>query len=147
MARYQDYSVPIHGERIDTRDLVKRKAWLEKTKNEATQAEEYAESIKDDPDKKQSVLDAMEPLNDDEQEELDDIEKIENGVNDFSDGEMLIDEDNFQDFAKEYAEEMGKNLDEWPYDCIDWSEAANALKSDYTEYRYNGCTYLARDRD
>ncbi len=51
------------------------------------------------------------------------------------DGITMIADAYFEEYAKELAEELGVISDkhEWPYTCIDWEEAANALQEDYTE--------------
>jgi hypothetical protein len=61
-------------------------------------------------------------------------------------GLYFIDEDYFEDHARELAEEVGAiNSDlEWPCTHIDWSAAADELRSDYTEVEYDGNNYLVR---
>jgi len=59
-------------------------------------------------------------------------------------GLFFIDEDYFEDYAKELAADLGvisSDL-EWPCTHIDWSEAADALRQDYTEVEFDGNTYL-----
>jgi hypothetical protein len=61
-------------------------------------------------------------------------------------GVGFIPEDKFEDYAQELAEDIGA-IDRdagWPLQHIDWSAAADALRMDYTEYEFDGVTYLAR---
>jgi len=61
--------------------------------------------------------------------------------------ETLIHEWDFVDFAKELAEECADGINivnQWPYNCIDWKEAAEALKSDYMDIEIEGIPYLYR---
>ena len=61
-------------------------------------------------------------------------------------GALFIDEDYFEDYARELAEDVGAiNSDfEWPCTHIDWSAAADELRSDYTEVEYDGNNYIVR---
>lgn len=62
------------------------------------------------------------------------------------DGLTLIPEDDFEDYAREYAEDVGAFNDDssWPYTCIDWEAAANELRTDYTCITFDGEDYLYR---
>ena len=66
---------------------------------------------------------------------------------DWTYGEMLIRESYFEDYARELAEDIhGHAIRDasWPFDCIDWEAAAEALKQDYAEVDYDGVAYLIR---
>jgi hypothetical protein len=83
----------------------------------------------------------------DEESELAELETLENEISDFMHGEAMIPEDCFEDYARELAEDLHwKAVREasWPFTCIDWSEAAEELRQDYSEVEYQGQTYLAR---
>lgn len=59
----------------------------------------------------------------------------------------LIRESYFTDYAEELAEDMhGKAIAAavWPFDCIDWEQAARNLQQDYSECEFNGVTYYYR---
>ena len=59
----------------------------------------------------------------------------------------MIAESYFEDYARELASDIyGKEIDEakWPFDCIDWEQAASALKIDYGTVEFDGQTYLYR---
>lgn len=84
----------------------------------------------------------------DEAEELRDLEAfIAEGSPSWEDGETLIRESYFEDYAQELAddlhgERMAKN--EWPFSCIDWERAARELRYDYTGADFDGVTYYYR---
>jgi hypothetical protein len=61
-------------------------------------------------------------------------------------GCTLIPEDDFAEYAEEFAADIGAiNRDaEWPLNHINWEAAAEALKADYTRVDLDGTTYLAR---
>ena len=61
-------------------------------------------------------------------------------------GVTLIREDCFEDYARELAEDIGAISKDtsWPATCIDWEQAANELKMDYTEVDFNGVSYYVR---
>jgi len=62
------------------------------------------------------------------------------------DGVYFIDEDYFEDHAREFAEDIGAIQDEmsWPATHIDWSAAADELRYDYSEVEFQGNNYLFR---
>lgn len=65
---------------------------------------------------------------------------------DWTFGETLVRDDYFEVYAQELAEEIGA-VDRdapWPANCIDWSEAAEQLKMDYSELDIHGQTYWGR---
>lgn len=58
----------------------------------------------------------------------------------------FIGEDVFGDYARETAISIGAIQEDagWPVDYIDWEQAANALKSDYSNIVIDGTTYFYR---
>lgn len=60
-----------------------------------------------------------------------------------------------QGFAEHYAEQYAREFasdvagmdrsEPWPFNHIDWSAAAEALKTDYTEVEILGATFYLRD--
>jgi hypothetical protein len=61
-------------------------------------------------------------------------------------GETLIRDSYFEEYAQELAEDLGylqKNVS-WPYDCINWEQAARELQQDYTSADFDGVTYWLR---
>ncbi len=59
-------------------------------------------------------------------------------------GVTLINEDYFEEYAKFFAEDLGVAVDEWPGCYIDWEQAANSLRNDYSEVQYEDRTFLVR---
>jgi len=58
----------------------------------------------------------------------------------------LISEADFKDFAMEEAKCLSEvNFNDWPYNRIDWDQAAEDLKSDFTCIEFDGATYYTRD--
>ena len=104
---------------LDTRDLYKRKCELESLRDAVTTA----------------------------REELEELETLENEISDFKHGETMIPENDFEDYARQFAEDIGAMEgvgDKWPCTCIDWERAARELAMDYSTVEYQGDTYLVR---
>lgn len=59
---------------------------------------------------------------------------------------QLIAESDFEDYARELAEDIGAIPDDaaWPCTCIDWEKAARELQVDYSSVTYDGTDYLYR---
>lgn len=159
---------------IDTRDLYKRKCELESLRDAVTTAREELEEAKtalaahDTVDNRASHFDwiggkkdletavtdaenslevAESDFGDDEKTELDELETLESEIADFMHGETMILERDFEDYAREMAEDIGAMEgvgDKWPCTCIDWEQAAEELAMDYTTVEYQGDTYLVR---
>jgi len=68
------------------------------------------------------------------------------GYGDWDDGETLIADHYFEEYAQELAEDIGAiNRDaSWPNNYIDWEAAARALQQDYTSVEYGDTTYWMR---
>jgi hypothetical protein len=91
-------------------------------------------------------------LDDDDRARLAELDKLSRDLrDDLSDadrkGYHFIEEDSFESYARELAEdcEGRKAFDNWPMTCIDWAEAADQLRPDYSEIEFEGVTYLYRD--
>ena len=86
----------------------------------------------------------------DEIEEITDIEKLEDEVNDyagdnFEDGVYLIVEDDFEDFVEQDLEDCGYIPKDFPtWIKIDWEVTAENVRQDYSEVEFRGTTYLFR---
>ena len=61
-------------------------------------------------------------------------------------GEALIRDTHFEEYAQELAEDIGAVNTEsgWPNNCIDWKEAADQLRIDYTSVDFDGVEYWVR---
>ena len=56
----------------------------------------------------------------------------------------LISDHYFTDYARDVAEDQVSatvDFDDWPFDMINWDDAAELLQDDYTEIEFNGDTY------
>lgn len=65
----------------------------------------------------------------------------------WNDGVYLIGEDNFEEYAKQFAEDIGaiSGDEHWPATCIDWEKAASELQFDYSSVEFDGETYWYRE--
>lgn len=53
----------------------------------------------------------------------------------------------FEDYTREFASDVyGREIDEakWPFDCIDWSKAADELRVDYSSVDLDGNEFWYR---
>ena len=59
---------------------------------------------------------------------------------------VVIPADEFQDYARELAEDIGAVSDDagWPGRHIDWQAAADELAHDYSTFTYDGTDYYVR---
>ena len=92
-------------------------------------------------------LKAQDELDDEDQEELSKAEALIEELGDEAEsGIYLIHENNFEDYAREFAEDIGAidSDSTWPATCIDWERAADELRMDYSEIEYDGETYYYR---
>jgi len=60
-----------------------------------------------------------------------------------SNASILIHEDYFENYARQYADDIGatNRNESWPYSYVDWEKAADALKQDFSAADFNGVTY------
>lgn len=85
----------------------------------------------------------------DERRELEQLHEFEKYASsqlpDWEYGETFIAESFFEQYAEQYAEDIGAiGYSNWPSCHIDWSAAADDLKMDYTEIDFLGYTFWAR---
>ncbi len=74
-------------------------------------------------------------------------DKYESEFSDWKYGVLFIRDDRFEEYAEEYAGDIGA-IDPnagWPLDHIDWNAAAEDLKEEFTEVEFMGETYWGRD--
>jgi len=153
---------------IDPRDVIERIEELEEERQELVGAIDGAKDDLKDAQDDTSVLqtdaaeesrlfqkigDAESALIDWDDENGDELTALkslaEEGANEtseWSSGETLIHEDYFTEYAQDLAEDLGMDHNQpWPYDCIDWEKAAEALKADYSTVDFDGQTYYIRN--
>lgn len=86
----------------------------------------------------------------DDYEELQALEALAqqcDGYGDWEHGETLIRESYFETHAEELAEALhggAVRSASWPFNCIDWEQAVDALRYDYISVDFDGVTYLVR---
>ena len=82
---------------------------------------------------------------DTEAAELGQLNELRAEISGWDSGVTLIDEDDFEEYAQEYARETGsRDLDSWPNEHINWAAAAEALAEDYQSADYQGTSYYYR---
>ena len=112
-------------------------------------SEEVADAESAVSDAQTNLDDANIQFGEDEQTELAELDELESEVGrEWKHGEQLIPEDYFENHARELADELGymdnKATSSWPFTCIDWEQAAEELKQDYSQADYQGTTYFFR---
>ena len=77
------------------------------------------------------------------------IQELKNqNIYGWDDGITFVKDSYFEEFAEDEAEQLGyfRNCDKnaWPYNCINWSFAADQLQQDYSSVEFDGETYWYR---
>jgi hypothetical protein len=84
----------------------------------------------------------------DEGVELHDLLEFETECSNFSeweDGLTFIRDGYFDEYAQDLAGEIyGIDINVWPFSCIDWDDAADKLKDDYTTVDFGSEQYWVR---
>lgn len=126
--------------RDDIEDLIaERDAVQEEMDCLDVEAEDWDEEYEDLQMKRDDLNIRIEDL---ENENLELIEFADDlgayGIN----GQTLINEDYFEDYAKQVAQDQcNMDLDEWPFWNINWDSAAQQLQADYSEVEFGGTTF------
>lgn len=116
---------------FDTRDLVERIAYIQnelETDADFRDQEQPQEYLSDD--ERETLVEELRQL----QEFAGELEGY--AGDSLRDGNTVIADDHFEEYAQEYAGDLhGSAIVDasWPFDHIDWSEAAEGLKMDYSE--------------
>ena len=76
-----------------------------------------------------------------ELKELEGFAKYASEVDDWEHEAYFIRDSNFTDYTRELAEDCYEIPSEWPFRCIDWKQASEELKCDYSAYDFGGVTY------
>jgi len=159
---------------LDTRDLNKRLEELQSLKqaledareelaehqamprpvsdaDDADQEPDFSESVQDAYDNETESLEsaiasAESEFDEDAREELAELENLESEISDWRHGETMIPESDFEEYAMQYADDVGAidSSASWPLNCIDWKQAAGELAMDYTTVTYQGTDYYVR---
>ena len=118
---------------LDSRDVIAR---IDELESEISDNADLPEDEQVDMEEEKAELKALQAL----------TEKGE-GSADWPHGETLIRDSYFTDYAQDLASDLyGEEIDDahWPFDCIDWEQAASALQQDYTSVDFDGVTYWIR---
>jgi antirestriction protein len=106
--------------------------------------------LKEAVEAERAAIAALKEWDDENTEELDALvdlqDQCEGYCSDWRSGAVLIRETYFEDYAQQFAEDIGAIDSEarWPNNCIDWEAAARELRMDYTSVEFDGITYLLR---
>ena len=136
------------GRYLDTRELQERLEELEEMR------ESY---IRDNSQNHESEEESEEEFtrlsiewskdNVEEAEELEELISLRDEIgSEWKHGVTLIPEDDFEEYAKQLAEDLGmiNESASWPNNCIDWERAARELQMDYSSTTFQGTEYLYR---
>jgi vacuolar-type H+-ATPase subunit I/STV1 len=108
---------------------------------------ELADIDEEDEDEYAAVENELDELNrelDGLKEEAEDIFELRDDIADFADG-TLINEDYWAQYVQQQAEDIdGINTSNWPYNCIDWDQAASDLAVDYSIITWRGQDFYIR---
>ena len=75
-------------------------------------------------------------------DELNELRDLRDQVKDAED--PLIRDSYFSTYAEELASDLYGVENHWPFTCIDWDSAAEALQMDYTSVDFDGVDYWVR---
>lgn len=121
---------------LDSRDLEKL---IDELEAEKATAEET-------PDADDADAVKPEPFPEEKAELLTALIELREEASEWRDGNAFIRESYFKEYAQELADDIGA-IDrdaKWPCNCIDWDEAADQLKQDYTVHEIGDVTYYSR---
>lgn len=99
---------------------------------------------------KGTLTDVENDFDNDAEEELNALRELRDDAEGYSSdwryGAQLINDEYFVKYAQELADDLGyiKRDVGWPYDCIDWDKAADALKNDYSCISFDGQDFWVR---
>lgn len=101
----------------------------------------------------EALQDELRDLEDEEQggseqeTELEELLDLKNQMteSDWYAGTYLFSEEGLKTYTQGFVETMYGDLNEWPISCINWDEATEELKNDFSEYVLGGETYYGRE--
>ena len=129
-----------HSDTIDSRDIQER---IDELQSEFdSHVDEYEDSDGDE-DGGEDLLNWLEENGDEFVTLLEIKEEVEQYTSEWNSGAFMIADNHFEDYAQELAEDTGaidRNA-KWPLTHIDWDEAAEELKHDYSEVTIAGRSY------
>ena len=150
-------------DRIDIEEITARVDELRSERDDLQSAIDEADSEQRDAEGEDAIEDAIEALRvaqdafddweEDNAEELAELEKLLEEIGGYGGDHQwegnwypaeLIAEHSFAEYAEELAGEIYDIPDTWPHRCIDWQEAADELRQDYTSVTFRDTDYLYR---
>lgn len=130
---------------MDSRDVIKAFEEMAQEREDLLEMIEDAEDV----DEKIDAEKALKDWDDDNGPEFEALEALcaeGEDLEDWVHGATLIRDSYFTEYAQQSAVDIGainKNQS-WPNNCIDWDEAADQLKQDYSCVEFDGVTYWVR---
>jgi hypothetical protein len=89
-----------------------------------------------------AALEGSKKLTPDEEGELKALKALAGQCEGWEAGDSLVRVDYFSEFSRELAEASGFSPDwGWPYTCVDWSWAADELRSGLSRVDFSGVIY------
>lgn len=138
-----------YAQTIDSRDVISK---VEELEDELEQAKNLLEELKENAEANEADINDLEGQILDIEGDLAPIKEFDNdGALEFGpaweDGVYLISDDYFEEFAEEFAKDIGAISSDfqWPLNCINWQEAADELKQDYSSIEFDGYTFWGRE--
>jgi hypothetical protein len=133
---------------IDSRNVIAR---IDELESEIDDLKEQLTELEDDEEEDNEmeiaeISDMLEEL----EGELDPLKALAEDAScynaDWRFGETLIRDSYFKEYTMDMAEDIGAigQKVSWPLDCIDWDQAADALKQDYTSVDFDGEEFWIR---
>lgn len=138
---------------LDSRDVIARRDELKEEREAIYCCAEYStgSGVHDEEcgaEAKDAAKRELKQWDEDYGDELRALEAfVSEGSSSWEDGETLVRESYFEDYARDLAEDLnGPELRaaSWPFSCIDWEQAARELQYDYTGADFDGVTYYYR---
>jgi hypothetical protein len=129
-----------HSDTIDSRDIQER---IDELQSEFDSLVDEYEDVDGEEDAGEDLLNWLEENGDEFVTLLEVKEEVEQYTSEWDDGAFMIADNHFEDYAQELAEDTGaidRNA-KWPLTHIDWDEAAEELKYDYSEVAIGGKSY------
>lgn len=147
-------TITIYDDAIDSRDVISAIADLEPWKIYRSSDDSDIASFKTEAEALQFIIDEdYDPAKVEVDADVDEFtllrelvalqDEAEPLAPDWENGQSLIRDSYFAQYAEEYANDLGLTPDEgsWPLMFIDWEAAAGALKQDFSLVSFGGVSY------
>ena len=137
---------------VDTRDLAEKREELQTDLVNSfndyfdTELEDFGDLTSYIDNSEDEDVQEWKEDNSDDFEHIEEIDKLEEEISEFSFGETLIPEDDFTEYCEDMVDDC-YNLRDVPgliKDNINWEGVVSDLSVDYTNVTYQGKSYLVR---